>query len=512
MKIRFKVSLTMEFIALVVAIVVFVMTVFSYFFISTYKSFFVQSLQLHTKRQAYRLADSVVNSVSLKRNDIIEHYVGNTIRESDIVCVEVYDKKLKRLAGCKIMSKRLEEDLSNHKINKNADILFEKPNAIEYFYKYKGKTSAFEFIAPVIFYGSENTDGEVIGCVRVISSFKSINEKLAKIIKNTLLLAVYVILISMLLAFFVIRLLIEPINKVVNITRQISQGDFSNKVPLFKERELRILAISVNMMSSHLKKILDVLHREKESLLNAQKSLEVKNRAIRELALKERQMHIKLIKEERFNTIGTLAGSLAHEIKNPLTSFKNIIYFISKMETFEKEESKKMFNMLTDNVTRINNILTELLDYSEAGNLNKTQNYIDELINKIIRTIYIPNNINLKMDLKHIAVLSDKESFSKVIRHLVMNAVDAMPFGGNIFISAYKVENKLELKIRDTGSGIDSDVIKSIYKPLYTTKVKGIGLGLSIVKEIVEGHKGTILLNTKIGKGTEFILHIPGAV
>ncbi|MDR1522583.1 MAG: hypothetical protein LBS29_01265 [Endomicrobium sp.] len=388
MKIKLKISLRMELVVLVVAIVIFVVAVFSYFFISTYKSYFVQTFQLNTKRQTYKLADSIVNSVSLKRNDIIEDYIGNTIRESDIVCVEVYDKNFKKLASCKILNKTLEDILNNHKINEKADILFGKSRAIGYFYKYKGKTSAFEYIAPVIFYSSGNTDGEIIAFVRVISSFKNIDKALTKIIKNTLSLAVYVILISIVVSFFITRLFVEPINKVISITRQISQGDFSNKVPLFKEIELRVLAISVNMMSSHLKRVLDVLHSEKESLLNAQENLEIKNKSNKELVLKERKMHIKLIKEERFYTIGRLAGSLAHEIKNPLTSFKNIIYFISKTENFKNEEAKKMFNMLTDNVTRINNILTELLDYSELNSLNKTQNCIDELINKVIKTIY----------------------------------------------------------------------------------------------------------------------------
>jgi signal transduction histidine kinase/CheY-like chemotaxis protein len=293
-----------------------------------------------------------------------------------------------------------------------------------------------------------------------------------------------------------IRMFLEPINKLVSVIKQISEGDLSSKIPMFKTVELRVLAIAVR----HLKKNLNVLDNEKKGLLDAKKSLEAKNQAMKDLISKERLMHVKLMKEERFLTIGKLAGSLAHEIKNPLTSFKNIIYFISKTEKFKNENSKEMFCMLTDDIRRINNTLTELLDYSEVKNLNRTQNYVDEVINKIIESTYLPSNISLKMDLKHIVALIDKESFVKIVRHLFANAVDAIYCYG-------KVDSKLELKIKDTGVGINNDTIKNIYEPLYTTKVKGVGLGLAIVKEIVELHEGVIFVSSKADVGTEFTIY-----
>ncbi|MDR2616347.1 MAG: hypothetical protein LBC22_00805 [Endomicrobium sp.] len=507
MKIRFKASLKAELVVLVIVIVVFVVAVFSYFFISTCKSFFMQSLQLDTKRQAYRLADSV-SSISSGRTDILEHYVSNIIRESDIIYVEVYDKDFDRVANSQVLSKQLESFLASRKMSENVDVLFEKQKSIEYFYKYKGKIKAFEFIAPVVFYKQGNVNGEVIGFVRVIASLKSIDEKLAKIIKSVVSWAVCVGIISALLSVMAIRMFLEPINKLVRVTKQISEGNLSSKVPMFKTVELRVLAIAVR----HLKKILNVLDNEKKGLLDVKKSLEVKNQAMKDLISKERLKHVKLMKEERFLTIGKLASSLAHEIKNPLTSFKNIIYFISKTEKFKNENSKEMFCMLTDDIRRINNILTELLDYSEVKNLNRTQNYVDEVINKIIESTSLPSNISLKMGLKHIAALIDKESFVKIVRHLVANAVDAMPRGGEIFIAMGKVDTKLELKIKDTGVGIKNDTIKSVYDPLYTTKVKGIGLGLAIVKEIVELHEGVIFASSKSDMGTEFSIYIPGVL
>ncbi|MDR3125046.1 MAG: HAMP domain-containing protein [Endomicrobium sp.] len=512
MKIRFKASLRAQLVVLVVVIVVFVVVVFSSFFISTYKSSFIQSLQLDTKRQAYRLADSVVSGICLGRNDIVEHYVGNITRESDIVCVEVYGKDFNRLANFQVLGKQLENFLASRKMSENVDVVFKKQKSVEYFYKYKGKIRAFEFISPVVSYKQENVNGEVIGFVRVIASLKSIDERLSKIVKSIVLLAVYIVVISSLLWVMAIRMFLEPINKIVSVAKQISQGDLSSKVPMFKIVELRILAVAVNVMSRHLKKVLNVLDNEKERLLGAKKSLELKNQSIKDLIAKERQLHVEIKKEERFYTIGKLAGSLAHEIKNPLAGLKNAIYFISKAENFRNEKSKEMIRIFTDNITRINNILTELLDYSEVSNINKTQNYVDELVNEIIKATCLPSNVSLKMDLKHIAVLIDEKSFEKIIRHLVKNAVDAMPSGGKISISVGKVDTKLELKIKDTGVGIDNEIRGKIYEPLYTTKVNGVGLGLSIVKRIVELHEGIILMNSKIGGGAEFSIYIPGVL
>jgi signal transduction histidine kinase len=510
MKMKFDVSLKLEIVGLVVVIVVFVVAVFSYFFISTYKSYFVQNLQAHTKRQAYRLADSVSSSVSLGRIDIIEHYINNTIRESDVIYVEVYGKNFNKLASCHILSKRLESFLASRKANENFNGIFKKQHSIEYTYEYKGKASAFEFITPIVSYKIGNENGEVIGFIRIISSLDTVYNKLAEIIRNILSLTGYVIVISTFLSFMAVKLFLEPINKIVEITKQISQGDLSTKVPIFKILELKILAISINVMSKHLKNILDILNNEKESLLTAKKSLEVKNRSIKDLMSKEQQLHMKLIKEERFYTIGRLAGSLAHEIKNPLAGIKNIVFFISNTENFKNKKSKEMFSMLTDNITKINNILIELVDYSEINNLNKSPNYIDELINKVIKTHNIPDNISLKTDLEHLSVLVDKDNFRKVINHLLINALDAMPFGGEIVISAHRVERILEVKIKDSGFGINDEIIKNIYEPLYTTKVKGVGLGLSIVKEIVELHNGTIDVSSKVGIGTEFTIKLFG--
>jgi signal transduction histidine kinase len=515
MKIRFKISLRIELIALVVAIIIFVVAVFSYFFISTYKSYFLQTLKLHTKSQAYRLADSLVSSIPLGRSDTIQHYINNVIRESDIVCVEVYDKNFNRLANCQILNKELENFLSSHKLNENIDVLFEKQKSMEYIYEYKGKSGGFEFISPVVSYKSGNVGGEVIGFVRIISSFNSIDRELAKMIRSTISLAAYVIVISVLLSFMAIKLFLEPINKIVNIAKQISQGDLSTKIPIFKFKtaELKTLAISINIMCKHLKNILDILHNEKESLQNAKRSLEIKNKSIKDLISKEHQMYIKLKEEERFYTIGKLVASLAHRIKNPLAGFKNIVYFISKVENFKNEKSKKMLNILAANITKIDNILTELLDYSEiSSSLNKLPIYVDDLIRKTIKNYYIPDDISLKTDLEHFCVLVDKENFKKIITPLFINALEAMPFGGEVVISVHKVENTVELKIKDDGCGINNDVVKNIYEPLYTTKARGLnlGLGLSIVKEIVELHNGTINVNSKRGVGTEFTIRIPG--
>ncbi|MDR2066450.1 MAG: HAMP domain-containing protein [Endomicrobium sp.] len=510
MNLRFKRSLKAEFVVLVIAVIVFVIAIFSYFFISMYKSSLMQSLQLDTKKQAYRLADSVVSSIPLGRNGILQRYVDNVIRESDIICVEVYDKDFDRLTNSQVVSKEGESFLDSRKMSENADVLFEKQKSIEHFYKYKGKIRAFEFISPVVSYEQGNVNGEVIGSVRVIASLKNIDEKLAKTIKTIVSLAVYVLIISSLLSVMVIRMFLEPINKLVSVTKQISKGNLSSKVPKFKTVELRMLALAVNVMSRHLKKILDVLRNEKESLLYAKKSLEVKNQSIKELISKEQQFHVELIKEERFGTIRKLATCLAHEIKNPLAGIINSMYVISKKEGYKNDkDTMEMGCIVTNNAKKIDNILIELLDYSERNDVKRTQIYVDELINKSIGSMCLPNNIRLKMDLKHIAALIDKESFEQIVRHLLKNAVDAMPHGGEISIAIGKLDNKLELKIKDTGRGIAPEEIKNIYDPFYSRKVTGMGLGLAIVKEIVELHNGVIFVSSEIERGTEFSIYIP---
>ncbi len=218
-----------------------------------------------------------------------------------------------------------------------------------------------------------------------------------------------------------------------------------------------------------------------------------------------------LIKSEKFNVIGQLASAVGHELRNPLGVIKNSVYYLNMI--LKDDADKKIFKhlkILDKKVTSANNIINDLLDITrtkvptlELTDLNKT-------VRNALSNITVPENITLNTKLAKIPKsMFDREQIQRVIQNLIVNAIQAMTEGGKLAIQTTKHENNVKLIVKDTGVGIPKKDIDKLFTPLFTTKAKGIGLGLVICKQLVEGHKGTITVKSKVGEGSEFIVELP---
>ena len=218
-----------------------------------------------------------------------------------------------------------------------------------------------------------------------------------------------------------------------------------------------------------------------------------------------------LLKSEKFATIGRLASSVAHELRNPLAAIKNISYFLSKMGSSQNDsKSKQMVSMLSAEVLRANKIITDLLDYSRTKRLNKLSVDIVSFINKVIPSVPLPKNISLTKELEKFDVVMDPDKITQVLINLITNARDAMPpEGGEISISAKKKGKSCQLIIKDNACGMSEETLSHLFEPLFTTKFKGIGLGLPIVKEIIDAHNGKITVTSIKNVGTTFTIELP---
>ncbi len=218
-----------------------------------------------------------------------------------------------------------------------------------------------------------------------------------------------------------------------------------------------------------------------------------------------------LIKSEKFNVIGQLASAVGHELRNPLGVIKNSVYYLNMILKDDADEKIfKHLKILDKKVNSANNIINDLLDITrtkvptlELTDLNKT-------VRNALSNITIPENITLNIKLAKIPKsMFDREQIQRVIQNLIMNAIQAMTEGGKLTIQTTKHENNVKLIVKDTGVGIPKKDIDKLFTPLFTTKAKGIGLGLVICKQLVEGHKGTITVKSKVGEGSEFIVELP---
>ena len=216
-----------------------------------------------------------------------------------------------------------------------------------------------------------------------------------------------------------------------------------------------------------------------------------------------------LIKKERLAAIGQMASIVSHEIKNPLAVISNSVYLI-KARLGENIEPKmqRNINVIESEIKQANGIIEEILGYARSR--EQILNVVDlTLYTKEILSSYpIPNNIKIETSFykEPLYVKIDMEEMKQAIRNIMGNAFEVMPQGGS-FVVKTKLENgKALLSLRDTGPGIAPEVQNKIFTPFFTTKARGTGLGLAVVKKVASRNKAEIILNSQLGKGTKITL------
>ncbi len=219
---------------------------------------------------------------------------------------------------------------------------------------------------------------------------------------------------------------------------------------------------------------------------------------------------------ERMAAIGQTAGMVGHDIRNPLQTIIGELY-LAKGELKQikdcpsKLQVKEMLNTIEEQVTYINKIVTDLQDFAKPAKPQFTQTDFKRLLEETIRTIDIPTTITTSIKIqKHFpTLLIDRFMTQRILTNLITNAVQAIPEKGKISIEATKRGTAALIRIADTGSGISKDIKSSIFKPLFSTKAKGQGFGLAVVKRFVEAQGGEIKFQSEEGKGTEFAIKLP---
>ena len=258
------------------------------------------------------------------------------------------------------------------------------------------------------------------------------------------------------------------------------------------------------------------LNAQNEELQATEEELRASNEELQAANEELTETQEQLIRSERLAAIGQLAGGVGHELRNPLGAIKNAVYYIkgklTKSELAEKEPRVLEFlDIVDDEIDTSNKIINDLLGFSRVGKLLVTPTPVKKVIEGALARVSIPENVelneNLGPDSKEVAV--DAGQILQVLVNVITNAVQAMPEGGKLTISTRERKNFLELDVTDTGSGISDENKGKIFDPLFTTRAKGIGLGLAVSKAIIDRHGGQIEAKSAVGKGTTFIIRLP---
>jgi signal transduction histidine kinase len=215
--------------------------------------------------------------------------------------------------------------------------------------------------------------------------------------------------------------------------------------------------------------------------------------------------------EERVNTIGEIAGMIGHDLRNPLTGISSAAYYLKrKYGSVMDEKGRDMLEVIEKDVNYSNKIVSDLLEYSRPIQLDIQEMTPKSAVAEAVSHVDFPKNVQL-IDLTKStpAIRIDADNMKRVFINLVKNAVDAMPNGGKLTVTSEKANGAVKIAFADTGLGISEENLKKLFGPLFTTKAKGMGLGLAICKRIVEAHGGRISVESAVGKGTTFTITIP---
>lgn len=327
----------------------------------------------------------------------------------------------------------------------------------------------------------KNLDNEIIGNIKIgsygllyymdndVDFLKEINKVITSI-------GIVMVLITIFIAILISNNISKPVEVVSNMANLIGDGDYDNKIDYDSNIvEIDVLIKSINNLSAKL--------------------------------------------EEQENLRKRLTTDISHELRTPLTSIQT---HLEAMIDGIWEPDTERLNSVNEEVIRLTNLVNQLQNLakfdSEKSKLNLAKVNVKNLIMNVVYNNQgkaLEKNINIECDLESIDSYLDKDKISQVIVNLLSNAIRYTNNGGKIFISSYKENNNLKIQFKDNGIGIPKENIKYIFERFYrvdesrSKNTGGIGVGLTIVKSIIDLHQGTIEVRSELNKGSEFIVILP---
>jgi two-component system NtrC family sensor kinase len=311
------------------------------------------------------------------------------------------------------------------------------------------------------------------------------------------------------ISYWVIGRATAPIKRLSEVVILFANGHFGEVVSTKREDEIGKLVVGFNVMAGKLRKAYADLEGKVEA---SNKELEITYQMLI-------QRQEQLIRSEKMAALGQLSASIAHEIRNPLTSIKMFIQSLEE-EIDLDENQEKDFRIITKEIDRINENITRFLNSTrpeeplfQKVSINELVKDALELLTAKLKNSSILQDVSLSGDQEFVE--GDPKQLSQVFLNLMLNASEAMPQGGTltirsaILLDADNRQAYLQLIVKDSGTGIPENDRPYLFDPFFTTKSGGTGLGLSTVYSIMQKHRGRIEVESEEGKGSSFILFFP---
>jgi two-component system NtrC family sensor kinase len=330
-------------------------------------------------------------------------------------------------------------------------------------------------------------------------------------------LAVIIIFISMLImAAIIYRAVYLPTRKLRRGTEALGAGNLDVRIDLNRSDEFGQLADSFNHMASSLKTADAELRSWSQTL----------EQRVNEKTAELERIHSQMMQVEKAASLGRMAATVAHELNNPLSGIVTYAKLVAKRLTRllpsgpERQQVIENLDLIRSESMRCGEIVRDLLTFAREHAAEFKPVHLHDLVDRSLKVV--AHHIELvgveaksQLELKDDLIVCDPDRVVQALIALMINAVEAMPEGGLLTVRTSEAANgngeRIDLTIADTGIGIPEDIRERIFDPFFSTKdeTKGVGLGLAVVYGIVQRHKGTIDVESAVGRGTTFTVNLP---
>jgi len=307
------------------------------------------------------------------------------------------------------------------------------------------------------------------------------------------------------------RMVLRPVRQLEQATARVAAGDLSTRAPVLSDDELGHLTGSWNDMVTELARTRDELQRWSHTL---EERVESKTSELHEA-------HRRIVTVEKMASLGRLAAVVAHELNNPLAGIATYARLLHRRlpppaEGQPESEASRALALMEHEALRCGNIVRNLLQFSRAGGARCAMERLDEILERVALLIHhkaelqdVRVSCSTPGDLP--LVECDAAQVQQALLALAINAIEAMPHGGQLTLAAVRAADDVAVSVQDTGSGIAESDLPHIYEPFFTTKEesKGTGLGLAVVYGVVQRHHAHIDVATRVGEGTTFTIRLP---
>jgi len=302
----------------------------------------------------------------------------------------------------------------------------------------------------------------------------------------------------------VMRELVVPILRGGLVVSAIGVG---NKTQEYNERDVEIVSTLAGMAWD-----IAEVKRAQENIKEYSEKLEA---MVAERTRELQEAQGQLVRQERLAVLGQLAGGVGHELRNPLAVMSSALYFLKQVLPEADERARKHISILEAEIRNADKIITDLLDFSRVQFVEREPVSVSDLVDRAIERYPVSAPLVLVVDIPPDLppVHVDSRQIVQVLGNLLINACQAMPEQGTVTIRSQKramdTTEMVGISVIDTGVGILPENMGRLFDPLFTTRPKGIGLGLTVCRKLVEANNGRIEVQSELGKGAAFTLLLP---